>query len=198
MGDSVVDFLMTPKHPKLIILTGRPAAGKSTIGKRLSRDLKLPIISKDGIREVLLDWLGCKDRPWARLLGKAAIDLMFYFARAELDVGNSIILDNAFDPILSGPRFRALKADYNAESIQVVCNSDSETLFERFKGRVESGNRHPGHREEDAFNHIWKLLSKEESPVLDIGGEVIEMDTTDFEKVDYQAILHQVRIFMER
>jgi predicted kinase len=185
-------------HSKLIILTGRPAAGKSTIGKRLSQDLKLPIISKDGIREVLLDRLGCRDRPWAQLLGKAGIDLMFYFVRAELDVGNSIILDNAFDPTLSSSRFQALKADYNAESIQVVCNSDSETLFQRFRARVESGNRHPGHREDDAFDHIWEILSKKESPVLDIGGEVIEVDTTDFEKVDYPAILGKVNLFLTR
>lgn len=187
---------MTQNHSKLIILTGRPAAGKSTIGKRLSQDLKLPIISKDGIREVLLDRLGCKDRPWAQLLGKAGIDLMFYFARAEFDVGNSIILDNAFDPTISNPRFRELKADYNAESIQVVCNSDSETLFQRFKSRVESGDRHPGHREDEAFDHIWEILSREESPVLDIGGEVIEVDTTDFEKVDYPALLERVSLFL--
>ncbi len=192
----VAGFLMTHKHPKLIILTGRPAAGKSTIGKRLSQDLKLPIISKDGIREVLLDQLGCRDRPWAQLLGKAGIDLMFYFAHAEFDVGNSIILDNAFDPTLSRPGFQALKAEYNAESIQIVCNSDSETLFHRFKGRVESGNRHPGHREEDAFDHIREILSREESPVLDIGGEVIEVDTTDFEKIDYQAILEKINLFL--
>ena len=189
---------MTHKHPKLIILTGRPAAGKSTIGKRLSQDLKLPIISKDGIREVLLDRLGCRDRPWAQLLGKAGIDIMFYFAGAEFKAGRSIILDNAFDPTLSKPKFQALKADYNAESIQVVCNSDSKTLFERFRARVESGNRHPGHREEYAFDQLKDSLSKEESPVLDIGGEVIEVDTTDFEKIDYPAILNQVRIFLEK
>jgi predicted kinase len=189
---------MKRQHPKLIIMTGRPAAGKSTIGKRLSQDLKLPIISKDGIREVLLDRLGCKDRPWAQLLGKAGIDMMFYFARAEFEAGRSIILDNAFDPTLSSPRFQVLKADYNAESIQVVCNSDSKTLFQRFKTRVESGNRHPGHREDDEFDHIWEILSKEESPVLDIGGEVIEVDTTDFEKIDYPAILNQVKLFLEK
>ena len=187
---------MIHKHPKLIILTGRPASGKSTIGKQLSRDLRLPIISKDGIREVLLDRLGSKDRPWSQLLGAAAIDLMFYFARAELDAGNSIILDNAFHPILVSSRFQALKACCDAESIQVVCNSDSETLFQRFKARAESGNRHAGHREEDAFDHIREILSQEESPILDIGGEVIEVDTTDFEKVDYPAILEKVNLFL--
>ena len=189
---------MVEQRPKLIIMTGRPAAGKSTIAKNLSQDLKVPLVSKDGIREVLLDRLGCKDRPWAQLLGRAGIDLMFYFARAEFDVGRSIIMDNAFDPSLSDPRFLALKADYSAESIQVVCNSDSETLFQRFKTRVESGNRHPGHREENALDQLWASLSKEESPVLDIGGEVIEVDTTDFEKIDYLAVLNRVRIFLEK
>ena len=186
------------QYPKLIIMTGRPAAGKSTIAKRLSQDLEVPLISKDGIREVLLDRLGCKDRPWAQLLGKASIDLMFYFACAEFEVGRSIILDNAFNPTLSNPRFQALKADYNADSIQVVCNSDSEILFQRFKTRVESGNRHPGHREEYAFGQLRESLSKEESPVLDIGGEVTEVDTTDFARIDYQEILKKVKSFLAR
>jgi predicted kinase len=189
---------MIPRHPKLIIATGRPAAGKSTLAGRLAQELKLPIISKDGIREVLLDRLGIKDRPWAQLLGRASIDLMFHFARAEFEAGRSIILDNAFDPTLSNSRFRGLIAEYTADCLQIVCNSDNETLFQRFKSRVESGNRHPGHREEMAYGQLRESLSREESPVLDIGGEVIEVDTTDFEQIDFPSILKRVRMFLEK
>ncbi len=188
---------MNVQHPKLIIVTGRPAAGKSTLAKRLSQEIKLPIVSKDDIREVLFERPGWTDRPWAQLLGRASVDMMFYFAQAELSVRHSIIFDNSFDPEMSNPRFRALLNEQRAESIQIVCNADSEALFQRFKSRTETGNRHPGHGDENVLEQLRTNLAKEESPVLDIGGEVVEVDTTDFEKVDFQAILDRVKVFLE-
>ena len=181
----------------IIIVTGRPAAGKSTLARWLSQELKLPLVSKDSIREELFDRLGWKDRKWAQELGKASVDMMFYFARAELEVGRSIIMDNSFYPPVSNPRFQALKEQYKAESIQIVCDSDRETLFQRFKNRAETGTRHPGHGDQDVLEELYRYLSDTSSHILDIGGSVIEVDTTDFAKVDYQEILKQVKAFLK-
>jgi predicted kinase len=180
-------------RPTIIIVTGRPAAGKSTLARWLSQELKLPLVSKDSIREELFDRLGWKDRKWAQELGKASVDMMFYFARAELEVGHSIIMDNSFYPPVSNPRFQALKKQYKAESIQIVCDSDRETLFQRFKARADSGNRHPGHGDYDVLKELHMNLADTSSQILEIGGSVIEVDTTDFAKVDYQEILKQVK-----
>ena len=181
-------------QPTIIIVTGRPAAGKSTLAKWLAQELKLPLVSKDGIREVLFDRLGWKDRKWAQELGKASIDMMFYFAQVELEVGLSLIMDNAFYPPVSNPRFQALKEQYNAESIQIVCDSDRETLFQRFKSRADSGSRHPGHGDRDVLEELYANLADNSSSILEIGGSVIKVDTTDFAKVSYQDILDQVKL----
>jgi len=180
-------------HPTIIIVTGRPATGKSTLAKWLSQELKIPLVSKDSIREELFDRLGWKDRKWAQELGKASVDMMFYFAQAELEVGHSIIMDNSFYPPVSNSRFQALKEKYHTESIQIVCDSDRETLFQRFKSRADSGNRHPGHGDHDVLEELYANLADTSSPILEIGGSVIEVDTTDFVKVDYQEILKQVK-----
>jgi predicted kinase len=180
-------------YPTIIIVTGRPAAGKSTLAKWLSQELQLPLVSKDNIREELFDRLGWKDRPWAQELGKASIDMMFYFARAELAVGHSLIMDNSFHPPISNPRFRALKEEYHAESIQIVCDAARDTLFERFKRRADSGTRHPGHGDQAVLDELYGNLANDSSRVLDIGGCVIRVDTTDFEKIDYPKILEQVK-----
>jgi predicted kinase len=180
-------------HPTIIIVTGRPAAGKSTLAKWLSRELQLPLVSKDSIREELFERLGWQDRQWAQELGKASIDMMFYFARAELAVGHSIIMDNSFHPPVSTPRFQALKEEYQAESIQIVCDADRETLFQRFKARADSGTRHPGHGDQAVLDELYANLANHSSQVLAIGGCVIEVDTTDFAKIDYQEILKQVK-----
>jgi predicted kinase len=177
----------------LIIVTGRPAAGKSTLAKWLSQELRLPLVGKDSIREELFDRLGWKDRKWAQELGKASVDMMFYFAHAELEVGHSIIMDNSFYPPVSNPRFQALKEQYHAESIQIVCDSDRETLFHRFKSRAETGNRHPGHGDHDVLEGLYANLADSSSQILDIGGIVIQVDTTDFAEVDYRGLLKSVK-----
>ena len=159
----------------------------------LSQELKLPLVSKDAIREELFNRLGWKDRKWAQELGKASVDLMFYFARAELAVGHSTIMDNSFYPPVSNPRFQALKEQYKAESIQIVCNSDRETLFQRFISRANSGKRHPGHGDHEVLEELYANLADTSSQILDIGGTVIEVDTTEFENINYQKILNGVR-----
>jgi len=184
--------------PTIIIVTGRPAAGKSTLAKWLAKELELPVVSKDEIREELFNRLGWKDRKWAQELGKASVDMMFYFARAELDGAHSIIMDNAFYPPISTPRFQALKKQYGAESIQIVCDSDRETLFRRFKTRADSGTRHPGHGDKDVLDELYENLGDTTSQILDIGGTVIEVNTTDFEKIDYEQILNQVKLLLTK
>ena len=188
---------MQNAHPTIIIVTGRPAAGKSTLAKWLATELNLPVVSKDSIREELFNRLGWKDRKWAQELGKASVDMMFYFAKAGLAVGRSIIMDNSFYPPVSNPRFQALKEQYHVESIQIVCDSDRETLFQRFRTRAQTGNRHPGHGDQDVLEELYVYLSDTSSHILDIDGSVIEVDTTDFAKVDYQEILKQVKAFLK-
>jgi predicted kinase len=180
-------------HPTIIIVTGRPAAGKSTLAKWLSQELRFSLVSKDSIREELFDRLGWKDRAWAQELGQASVDMMFYFARAALEAGHSIIMDNTFNPVVSVPRFQALKEQYNAQSIQIICDAGNEILFERFKSRSTAGGRHPGHGDEAVLDSLHEFLISNYSPLLDIGGSVIEVDMNDFSKVDYGVILKQVR-----
>src|SRR4051812_32383267 len=111
---------MTAYATQLIIVTGRPAAGKSTLARLLGKELRLPVVSKDRVREVLFDQLGWSDRPWAQLLGRASIDLMFYLAETHLEAGSSLILDNSFDPSLSSARFQALKSRFDSDIIQII------------------------------------------------------------------------------
>jgi predicted kinase len=158
----------------------------------LASDLCLPLVSKDSIREVLFDCLGWQDRTWAQLLGRASTDLMFHFAETQLEAGCSLIMDNAFAPNLSTPRFQALQKRYGANVVQVICNTDSEMLFRRFAERAASGDRHPGHGDEAVLDELRVNLEKELSPIMDLGGPIIRVDTTDLAQVDPKMIARQV------
>ncbi len=182
----------------IIIVTGRPAAGKSTLANWLSKELKLPVVSKDSIREVLFEGLGWKDRTWAQKLTVVSIELMFHFAQLQLKSGHSIIMDNSFLPSLSTSRFTTLKKQTGAEIIQIVCDAHSELLFQRFKNRAETGERHPGHGDFDVLEKLQKGLNKNLPMLMELGGQVIEVDTTDFSTLKYEDVLEKVRTYVNK
>lgn len=189
-------MMPAPSRPYLVVVTGRPAAGKTTLASQLARELKLPLVSKDRIREVLFDRLGWQDRAWARLLGRASIDLMFHFAEAQLEAGGSLIMDNSFDPTLSTSRFQDLLQRFDAGLVQIVCRSDAATLFQRFSERAAAGARHPGHGDETVLDELRAHLADEHPLTMELNGPVIEVDTTDFIQVNSRMIAEQVRVAM--
>ncbi len=69
---------MTMTKPLLIIIAGPACTGKTTLGKHLAQELRLPFIHKDGIKELLFDYIGWGDRAWTRKLGRATIEILFY------------------------------------------------------------------------------------------------------------------------
>lgn len=121
---------------------------------------------------------------------------MFYFAQTQLESSHSLIMDNAFHPALSTPRFFALKTQTGATLIQIVCDAKSEVLLQRFKQRAEAGNRHPGHGDTDVYGELWQNLSRNLSPVMDLDGAVIMLRTDEFAQLDYRNVLAEVKMHM--
>jgi predicted kinase len=99
--------LIEVRQPHLILITGLPGTGKSTLGRSLARHLGLPLICKDTIKEPLLDVIGAVDRPASRRLSDASFAVMFALARDCLRVGTDVILEGNFR---SGEHEAALSA----------------------------------------------------------------------------------------
>jgi predicted kinase len=180
------------KKPLLIIVSGPPCTGKTALGRRLAKQLSLPFINKDGIKESLFDTLGWKDRGWSQQLGRASSELLWYFAETQLAAAHSLIIESNFDPTFATSRLLALKATVDFEPFQVQCIAAGDILFQRFKARAESGERHPGHVDHLNYAEWQATLRLNRHDALEIGGSVIEIDTTDFQQIDYDSLITTV------
>lgn len=171
--------------PVLMIVTGPPASGKTTVARRISEEFGLPLISKDDLKEIVYDAYGWGDEGSERITSSVVYELMYHFAEVQLASGKSLVMEANFRTD-AADRFLDLRGRHDFQALQIRCHADRETLIGRFKDRAISGVRHPGHPDERSLRNIDRLL--ESGAALDIGGELIEVDTTDMASADFEGI----------
>ena len=180
----------------LIIISGAPGTGKTTLGKKFAEKFHLPLIHKDGIKESLFDSLGVGDREWSRKLGISSYRLLFHFLESLLGAGVSLIVESNFKPE-SSQRFRELEKKYCFKSLQIYCHSRDDVLLQRYRMRSESADRHLGHLDNIVSYELEDDLLKGIYKPLDIEGDIVYVDTTDFSKVDYESLYFKIQGIIE-
>lgn len=181
----------------LIIVSGPSASGKSTLADRLGSDLQLPVIHRDRIKEAIFDTLGYSDRERSKELGIATALVTVRQLEDILRNGVSCIVEAKFIPRFSEGELRKLLKDTKAQAIQIQCSCDGETLFERFKQRALSSDRHPGHDEANNLDDFKDELLTGKLSYLGLGGEVLEYETTRYDEEQYQNVLREVRVRLD-
>jgi predicted kinase len=66
--------------PLFVLVSGPPASGKSTLAPLLARELGLPLVAKDTIKDELMGHLPVPDVEASRQLGRAAVAAMLAVA----------------------------------------------------------------------------------------------------------------------
>ena len=179
------------RNPCLLIVTGHPAAGKTTLARFLSGQLALPLLSKDYVKETLHDQLGATGYQDSTRLGRAAFEVIFALAESWLSAGISVILESPIRADMEDSRIARLESGCPCKATQIVLTGDASVLLDRYRQRSLDPARHPSHFDKERNSEIAAMLAEPFKP-LAVSGGTITVDTSDWNDVDYDSILNWV------
>jgi predicted kinase len=179
---------------RVVLVSGVPGAGKSTLAGPLAAGLGFALLGKDRIKETLHDALGAppadrpwsgtqrsstqrSGRPWTKWLGGAAMELIWALAADA----PAVVLEANFRPRSEYERGRI--TGLGGQVVEVYCDCPIQLAIARYNGRAAS--RHPV--------HVVDTLSEELAAEFDrpIGlGELVVVDTSG--PVDVALVIDEV------
>lgn len=181
------------KHPKLIIVGGSLATGKSTISKHIADATGYQRIALDEIKEAMFDLGGYRDREWSKEIGRLSFPIFQDLIGMHLDRGESVIADATFLWLDDADWIQELAQTHGAELKQIWLTADPHVLRERFIKRSQTA-RHPGHNDDldsvmEEFDE--RFFNKTFIP-LPLDGKTKIVDTTDLSCIDHDGILNWI------
>ena len=129
---------------KLIIFSGLPGTGKSSLAEAVGRNLLIPVFAKDWLEATLLKCELLPSNP-DKPLGSAGYEILTVLAERQLMLGQSVILDSVAGTQSIRRSWRSLATQYQAEWRVIECICSEEPFHQ---AKLKTRQRHiPGWHE---------------------------------------------------
>lgn len=168
-------------RPSLIVVTGRPGAGKSTLAHALSRAVRLPLLSRDEIKEGLVHTIGDEGKPGGETQRRAT-DAFFNALTVLIGCGVSVVAEAAFQHHVWAPRLTSLRGSVHVRLI--LCELPADLARTRYIERdLADPTREQFHHDDIVrlarAGGDWRAFptSEYEPPRLDV--PIMVVDTAD-------------------
>lgn len=194
---SIIDYSPRMKRdnstPRIILVSGLRASGKSTIAKLVASNLNYTLISQDEIKERLYDEEVAAQKLHLSELPKKTFHVMYKKIELHLGEGKSIVVDSVFKEEIVRGEFAHLleKVQFKLMVIQILCNGAA--LRERFVQRMAS--RHAAHQDFEWLKANEQSFFSRQDQELRIGDLQIKLNTENFDEVDVHGLLSTCREF---
>lgn len=183
---------------QLIIVQGQSGTGKTTMARKLVKELGCAYFLKDEYKEELFKDHGKVPALHTLLLkmeGNTWQTLYDAVSRA-IAADSSLLIEGNFRRRQRRTLRKLLKP--NVEVAEIYCYARGWLPLKRYVSRNRSGERHKGHRDNLWYVFVWLdiILSKIGVRIygpLRLSPATLEVDTSDFSKINYDEILTFIR-----
>lgn len=171
------DLVRDPASGFLVIVSGLPAAGKTSLSERLGRDLGFPVVHRDRLRRYVFN--GLDEVPEVRdLLPEASDRLVLGVMSSVLDAGIGVVLDGNFNTERHMTPVRNYITRRQIRAAEVCLWGEPDVLRRRFIARAEP----PLTRGLESY--FEDVLHRPRESVLAEPAHVEHLDTTDLSVLD--------------
>ena len=180
--------------PLLVIVNGAPASGKTTLARRLANALRLPLLERDGLKEVLADHLEVTDLAQSEALTRAAVGVFYSLADELLQARVGMVLDQAYRRGQAEEQLRPLLAA--CQTVMVHCVVPPEENVRRYIARFERGERRPVHFDHERIARVRSgalRIDWRRSEPLELAVPTLHVDTLDGYKPSFEEIVAFIR-----
>ena len=182
--------------PTLVVMvTGHPATGKTTLAHHLARELGLPLLWRDRIKETLLNMLPPPDAEvtaWSRRLGVVSWTLLYQQIEVLLQAGIAHVVESNFDPAYADANWQCLTRTYSLRLVQIRCETAPETLLARYRARIATGERHVGHVDDSDNPAFLATIRRGPMDWVSASGMRIAVNTTELDLAGYDEVAREV------
>lgn len=197
----------------IILLAGFPGTGKSYLANQIKTQFReFEIISPDDVKEAFWDAYGFTDLDEKNHLIQASWIAYYHIVEQRFKEGIPVLSDYPFSE-KQKEILHKLTEQFQYQVITIRLVGQLPVLYERQRQRDLDSSRHAGHIVKE-YHKDRKLVTHESADnLLDYEefkqrcttrgyesfslGETVELDVTDFNKVDYNALLRHIALLLK-